>query len=407
MKLLFHKYTKTILLLLLFAVIMRFGYNTLTSWQQPLIGDEQRYFGVAKNLAEGHGYTFHGEPFTLIPGTSLILTFFFFFLGASPLLGKILVSLGSSFIAPLTFLFALKLHKKYWPALLAGIWMAVYPYFLHESTMMDSENFFIPLFIIFVFYWLELNSKKFSPPYFFVGGAFLGVLTLIRPVGYYLAFFLIGWLFVFCDKPFQYWREKLKGTAVFLLAFFLVLSPWIIRNEIVFHKYIPTNTDFMEIMLGSHNEVTFTDPVVAGNYLGLYEVIGSAAYDSMSDAERKAYFIAINKKYWYKIPWLTVQKLKWFWHYSPKHPYHRSLLQDIIGLLSYGIFIPFFIWGFWRHRKERPYQFLLWLIIYFCLSTMASYGCTRLRLPLDPFLITVAFFALWELMPKNLQKKFQ
>ena len=147
-----RKYHLSFFLILFLALIMRFGYNTMVSWHQPLIGDEQRYFGVAKNLAEGLGYTFHGEPFTLIPGTSLILAFFFMLFGASPEVGKVAVSLGSAFIGPLTFLFAIKFHKKFWPALLAGLWMSVYPFFLHEATMMDSENFFIPLFIIFVFH---------------------------------------------------------------------------------------------------------------------------------------------------------------------------------------------------------------------------------------------------------------
>ncbi len=404
---LIRRYSRTFLVILLLGLLFRFSYNTHIGWDHRLIGDEHRYYGVAANLAQGHGYTFNGEQFTLIPGTSLILAFFFLIFGASPLLGKIIVSASSAFIAPLTFLVAMKLHKKYWPAVLAGVWMAFYPYFLHEATMMDSENFFIPLFLIFIFYWFDLNSKKLSLPYFFVGGAFLGALTLIRPVGYYLAFFLVGWFIVFCDKPFQYLKEKWKSAAVFLVAFFLVLSPWIIRNELVFHKYIPTNTDFLEILCASNNEVTFTDPVVAGNYLGLYNVIGTEVYDRMSDAQRKAYFIEVNKKYWYKLPWLTVMKLKWFWHYSPMHPYHRNLLQDVVGMLTYGIFIPFFIWGFWRHRKERPYQYLLWLIVYFCVSTMASYGCTRLRLPLDPLLIAVAFLAVWEVLPKKIQKKLK
>jgi MFS family permease len=402
-----RKYKRTILLLLTFAVLARFGYNTMASWDQRLIGDEQRYYGVAENLVEGRGYTFHGEPFTLIPGTSLILALFFLFFGASPALGKIIVSLSSALIAPLTFVFALKLHKKYLPALLAGLWMAIYPYFLHEATMMDSENFFIPLFIIFVYFLLDISGKKFSLPYSFWGGILLGILTLFRPIGYYLAFYLVFWFLLFVEPYLKNWREKLKTVAVFIIGLFLVLSPWIVRNYVVFHKYIPTNTDFLETMLGSNNEVTFTDPRVAGNYLGLYDVIGDDAYNRMPDTERKAYLVNVMKKYWYRLPWLTVQKLKWFWHYSPKHPYHRTLSGDLVGLFYYGIFIPFFIFGFWRHRKEQYYQRILWIILYFCLTTAAMHGTTRYRLPLDPLLITIALYTIWELLPKKIQKKFR
>ncbi|MBU0579764.1 MAG: glycosyltransferase family 39 protein [Candidatus Margulisbacteria bacterium] len=385
------------------SLILRLAYNNYLGWDRRLIGDEQRYYELAKSVAEGKGYIEHGHVSTQMPGASLILALFFVFLGASPVIGKVVVSLASATMAPLIFIFAMRFQKQVFPALLTGLWIAIYPYFLHETTMMDSENFFIPLIIIFFFYFFDLKIKKIKSSQVIWGGILWGVLSLIRPNAYYLTIFLIIWLFVFQDKPGQYWQKKLKITAIFLITFSFVLSPWIIHNHIHFKKFIPTNTDAMEILLASHNEVTFTDPVVAGNYLGLYEVIGSEKYDRMSEQQRKIYFLNIMKKYWLKIPWLVTQKLKWFWHYSPKHPYHRNLKDDLIGLFSYGIFVPFFIWGFWQNRRDKKYQLLLWIILYFNLVTIATYGCTRLRLPLDPLLIMVAFITITELLRNKLK----
>ncbi|MFC1517574.1 hypothetical protein ACFL5G_03345 [Candidatus Margulisiibacteriota bacterium] len=403
---LIRKYKTTVLILFILGALFRLGYNSYLGWDRPLIGDEQRYYKLAKSLAENHNYLDNGQPSTQMPGTSLILAFFFTFFGASPIIGKIIISLSSALIAPLTFLFAQKFQGKYLPAVLSGFWMAVYPYFLHQSTMMDSENFFIPLFIFFLFYLLDLKVKNISIKLVIWGGLLWGALALIRPNAFYLTFFLLIWLFCFQDKLLQYAKEKLKISAIFLAGFILVLAPWTIRNYVHFSKFIPTNTDAMEILLASHNERTFTDPIVAGNYLGLYDVIGSKKYDAMSDTARKDYLIRTFKKHWYRFPWLAIQKLKWFWHFSPKHPYHRNLRDDLVGLFSYGIFIPFMIWGFWSNRRNKKYQFLLWLIFYFSLMTVATYGCTRLRLPLDPFLIMVAFIEIVRLLPKNIQKRF-
>lgn len=401
-----RKHKKTVIILFILGALFRLGYNSYLGWERPLIGDEQRYYKLAQNLVEGKGYTHNDKPSTQMPGTSIILALFFVLFGANTVLGKVMVSLGSACIAPLIFIYAIKFQSKYLPALLTGIWMAFYPYFLHESTMMDSENFFIPLFIIFTFYFIDLNIKKLDWRTVAFGGLFLGGLAIIRPNAFYLVFFLVIWLFLFQDKPLQFWQDKIKIAALFLLCFFLILSPWIIRNYIVFKDFIPTNTDAMEILLASHNEITFTDPVVAGNYLGLYSVIGTKQYDALSSLERQNYLKNIMQKYWYKLPWLALHKLKWLWHYSPKHPYHRNLRDDLVGIFSYGIFIPFFLIGFWQHCKEKKYQFLLWLVFYFSLVTVATYGCTRLRLPLDPFLLMIAFIVLVDFLPKKFKKSF-
>jgi 4-amino-4-deoxy-L-arabinose transferase-like glycosyltransferase len=62
--------------------------------------------------------------------------------------------------------------------------------------------------------------------YIFYAGIFLGLASLVRPVGHYLVFIASILLFL----PANQWREKLHGWAVFFCAWLIPTLLWLLRN---------------------------------------------------------------------------------------------------------------------------------------------------------------------------------
>jgi hypothetical protein len=96
------------------------------------------------------------------------------------------------------------------------------------------------------------------------------------------------------------------------------------------------------------------------------------------------------------IPYLAVQKMARFWSLYP----NRSGLEKLLSLLSYGVLFPFMLLGaVWAFLKNRSAALLLLGVISpFVAASLVYYGSTRMRLPVEPYLILFASYALAHLV---------
>lgn len=127
---------------------------------------------------------------------------------------------------------ARKLYGAPWGALCGAAAALAYD-LIAPSGRILSESLASPLVCFFFAAWF-LPSRR---PYLWAAasGAVLGVLVLTRPEfgPFAAAFFLLAPRFV----KGQTWR--LRHAAVGLGVLAVALSPWIVRNAIVFHRFVP------------------------------------------------------------------------------------------------------------------------------------------------------------------------
>ena len=116
-------------------------------------------------------------------------------------------------------------------ALLSMIFAAVNLNFVVESNLILTESIFYPVMAAFILMLFRYSMEKNAFNIIFCG-LLLGLCTMIRPITFYMPPFVILFLIAFTRGiPF---RSKMIHSLFFLLAFGVVITPWIFRNYTVF-----------------------------------------------------------------------------------------------------------------------------------------------------------------------------
>ena len=232
----FIKDHKWLITIIAFAVILRFAYLFLIhpplSW-----ADASLYDTVARNFSQGNGYTYsltENEPFaTREPGYIIFfLTPIYFIFGHSILAAQIFQIIISVFIILLTYLIAKEILPKKL-SLLSAFIITAWPPMIGYTGEILTEIYFTFLLLVFMFLLIKAIQNP-SKKLFFASGLILGLATLARFIMFFFPVFLLPILYIiFRDrhKTFTYFLLILIGVAIFV-------SPWIIRNYMIYDAFI-------------------------------------------------------------------------------------------------------------------------------------------------------------------------
>jgi hypothetical protein len=156
-------------------------------------------------------------------------------------------------LAPLTYLVSRYLFPDSEKTAKISAWIvACYPMLLVYPLGLGTENlFFVLLLVSFLFILKSLESPStFNPSTqlsasFLLSGFFLALTTLTRSV---ILPFVFPAFFVLFFK-------NRRNAFIFLAAFFIVISPWVIRNSFLHHKFAGIETSMgYNLYLGYHPE---------------------------------------------------------------------------------------------------------------------------------------------------------
>ncbi|GEM_PF-6216788 len=247
----FKKVGMTLLGLLIIANFFIFYAPRTVSTLQCC--DEFEYYAIAHNLALGHGYSIRVQPPfypTLLrePLYPLLLAFTIKLGGDSSLLLAQIINvllLGASAFMLLKLARAILPPRTSW---LPPVLFLLSPRVAHYSWTILSDAlgiFFLLLSLTLTFY--GKNHQKTS--FFFLAGIAFGALTLTKMAfvlflpGFLAAYFLIRIIakkFMFLRL--QVFREHLPRyfAGALLAGFIIVLTPWVVRNAILFKKPVLT-----------------------------------------------------------------------------------------------------------------------------------------------------------------------
>lgn len=124
------------------------------------------------------------------------------------------------------------------------IW-AIEPFWAWQNFQIASENLYIPIFMLAVYFMFNF-LKKGNIKYVALSSLFFAVAAYTRPTALLLPAFLtlvLGIIFIFKNKiklEETFFKKRFKDVLIalvlFNLIFLAILTPWLIRNKIIYGR---------------------------------------------------------------------------------------------------------------------------------------------------------------------------
>jgi 4-amino-4-deoxy-L-arabinose transferase-like glycosyltransferase len=191
------------------------------------------------------------------------------------------------------------------------------------------------------------------------------------------------------------WKSRLAGAALGLAVFCGCYTPWVWRNWVAFHQFVPARGNFgAELYLGNGPGATgllmeYDHPIEAPDQLRLYAQMGEIAYAKMRGEQALATIHADPALFLRN----TLRRIFFFWGGTP-HPasrqewaeYGRSLnfvFGSVCGLMGLGL-------ALWRRERAAglfAWAFFLLPLVYYPVAAHA-----RFRHPLEPLMVVLGVF---------------
>jgi 4-amino-4-deoxy-L-arabinose transferase-like glycosyltransferase len=196
---------------------------------------------VARSLASGRGFSDplvepSGPTAWLAPVYPLVVAGIFKVFGIYSRASAAAILAFNSVISALTclpiFLIARKIAGERVATWTACVW-AVFPYSVYVASTIVWDSCLSALILVCLV-WLTLEMDEGKPLLTYLGyGALSGLGALTNPTMLAALPLLLGWL---CFRQRRFARSSLIAAGVTVLMCFVVMSPWLVRNYVVFRQ---------------------------------------------------------------------------------------------------------------------------------------------------------------------------
>lgn len=211
-------------ILFLVLIAANFGESAL------LVSDAPRFYKIASALVAGHGFTLGDPPFA--PSAFFPPVFLSALAGSLAISGSVIpavllhIILGSLLPFLVWEMTGFVTQDRRARFLAAGL-AAFEPQMILWSIVPTTEMIATFTLITALYFFLRV-AKEVSFNDAALSGFFLGLSTLTRPHGQFL--FILGVLFLITTAVFRKNKRVFLSCAVFAAIFFIIMSPWLIRN---------------------------------------------------------------------------------------------------------------------------------------------------------------------------------
>jgi 4-amino-4-deoxy-L-arabinose transferase-like glycosyltransferase len=226
-------------------------------------------------------------------------------------------------------------------------------------------------------------------------GALYGIGALANPT--MLAFLPFCGLWI--------WRQRFKrslpsfaGVALSSIVFFTALSPWLVRNYEVFHRFVFIRDDFgLQIRLGNSNGadgmlMAYLQPNLNKLELEKFQNLGELAYSE--SCKRTAYaWIAADPR---RFALVSLKRFFYYWNGVPRETSSTSFFDfRTSAFLATSVLA---LWGLIRAlRQNRPAAWLFaGLILTYPTVYYFVFPHARYRHPIEPELVILIVFLISE-----------
>lgn len=404
------------MIIIVVSVLLRIAVAFYLGDSTPIGRDETSYSELGLRLAEGHGFSF---PIQSYPGFVLADTptahwsFLYAALvggayavvGFHPLIIRLLSAVAGGILLPLMMY---RLARRIWPendslGLISAGLGAVYAYFILFSAQLMTETFYI----VAVLWSLERSlmlidlvgnqsQDKRGLVVAAIGlGISLGIATLFRQsilpwaAVSFVLILVVGWK----NAHIQRALGSLLLTGMILISFIL---PFTIRNYAVYGDFMLLNSNAGYAMYSAQHPrhgtsfQAFTGMVLPDDLQPRPE--NEAQWDRA--LMRRGFQFIIEDPQRYAL--LSMSRMSDYFMFWPAA--ETPLINNIGRVLSFGLFLPFMVYGLWLSVKNwRRFWFLYGFMAFYTLLHLLTWSMIRYRLPVDAVLLLFAALALRDL----------
>jgi hypothetical protein len=285
---------------------------------------------------------------------------------------------------------------------------AVYVYFIFYDATLMTEPFFMCAVLAILLLGLRMTGLAKDSPGRAIGwgwwallGAVAGLASLLRQtVLFWLPVQLIWMEWVLSRRPPMEqngiggrWKRPLLGSLLCLGVAGLLILPWAVRNYVVYGAFLPLNSNAGYALYSANH------PDHGVNFMQSYgaplpeDLLGTGLNEATWNTaltRRGLEFALQDPTRYFKLSLSKAAVQFRFWFDARTDPG-----SNWMRLLSFGVYLPFFIAGLALSLKDWRRSVLIYLfVVIFNLLHILTWGGIRYRLPVDAALMPYAGLAL-------------
>ncbi len=415
------KKNKPLAAILFVSVLLRIGaavYLGNEVADLPGIADQLSYQDLAERVVGGYGFT-HATlwwPWTRANEPTahwsylytLYLAGVYALVGVRPIVARLLQAIVTGVLHPwLAHRLGRRLFGERVGLVAAGA-TAVYIYFIYYAGALMTEAFYLTV----ILWGLEISFSMVSAPFgsaqgksgepgtrpHWLGralglGVLLGVTLLLRQV--YLLFipFLFIWILTAGGK--RQFRSLVVAGAVMVCA----ILPATLFNYRQFDRFVLLNTNAGFAFFWGNHPIYGTHfvPILPGQ--GAYQKLIPEEVRVLDEAAMDQELLRRGIGFVTADPWryvlLSLSRIPAYFQFG--YAAKSGLVSNISRIGSFGVFLPFMIWGLikgWSRRWDSPGFVLVLFAVVYSGVHLLTWALVRYRLPVDAVLLVFAACAL-------------
>ena len=414
---------KALIAIVLLGIALRIGLAVYIGDTElaggPGTADEISYHSLAVRLLEGHGYTFDepwwpltqaGEP---TAHWSFLYTSFlaavYALLGVHPLGARLFQVILVGVLQPyLAYRIGSRLFGNA-AGLAAAALTAVYAYFLYYSASLMTEPFYITAVLASLYVSIRLadglkvpdGSSPHQIRWAVALGVVLGAAALLRQVFLLFVPLLLIWIWLAGG------RKKAVMVALPALIVGMLILPFTLFNYSRFDRFVLLNTNAGFAFFWANHPIYGTQflPILPDD-LGSYQDLIPEELRGLDEAALDQELLRRGLQFVTEDPIryirLSLSRIPAYFMFWPSE--QSSLISNVGRTLSFGLFLPFMLYGLARAWIEggkaallEPVGLLTLFMVFYSAIHLLSWALIRYRLPVDAVLVVFAGYGLVDL----------
>lgn len=367
-----HNY---ILYIIIAAILIKLSLFTFAAIHAPkgkILPDSPRYLELSNMLVSRGVFALQDVKGNLAyetfrtPGYPVFLAMFHGLMKI-PLDGVILLQIAATFLAAfIVYKTALKIDQRL--ALLSLIIMLFDPPITIFSLTILTETLFLVLISLFMLNF-TLYLKHKSAVFIIISSLSLALATYVRPISYYLGF-AVFFFMLYANKGKDFMRY-LKHAIIFIALVYSIIGVWQIRNHVRLH-------DFNFSPAGEHNL----------KCLGLFNSYVRNTDPYTQGMAPLPYYINVSIR-----SLLSVMTKPGTFKY-----FGSNILTSagkVLGYIWVAFWLPGFIIGAIKMKRNIYIQFMLFTAFYFIFSSVGAQMWImgeKLRVSMMPFIAIISAY---------------